>query len=181
MKKLSEIGDTRFALASILPTKPGTAILILLSACLSDGGSETTPTDPSQGQAPTNSAPTISGAPPNAVKTGDDYSFTPTASDTDGDALTFSIDNKPIWATFDSSPGLLSGQPSLGDIVGYFIYYGNTSGSFPNRIRIDNPSISTSVVDNLLPSNYFIVATLFNSTGVESGYSKEAVKTVDST
>jgi hypothetical protein len=98
LKKLSEIGDTRFALASVLPTKPGTAILILVSACLSDGGSETIPIDPSQGQAPTNSEPTISGAPPNAVKTGDDYSFTPTASDADGDALTFSIDNKPNWA-----------------------------------------------------------------------------------
>jgi hypothetical protein len=75
LEKLSAIGDTRFALASVLPTKPGTAILILVSACLSDGGSETIPIDPSQGQAPTNSEPTISGAPPNAVKTGDDYSY----------------------------------------------------------------------------------------------------------
>ena len=67
---------------------------------------------------------------------------------------------------------------TLTDLAGYFIYYGESSGSYPNRIRIDNPSISTYVVENLLPRTYYIVATSFNSTGIESRYSGEAVKTV---
>jgi hypothetical protein len=38
----------------------------------------------------------------------------PAASDADGDTLTFSIANKPAWATFTSSTGLLSGIPPVG-------------------------------------------------------------------
>ncbi len=49
------------------------------------------------------------------------YSFQPTASDADGDTLTFSIVNKPSWATFSTSTGLLRGTPSAGDV-------GTTSG-----------------------------------------------------
>lgn len=61
-----------------------------------------------------NSPPVISGSPQNAVTTGDSYSFTPTASDPDGDKLTFSVTNKPSWATFDTATGTLSGTPTLG-------------------------------------------------------------------
>jgi len=39
------------------------------------------------------------------------YSFAPSASDPDGDPLTFSIANKPAWASFSSSSGALSGTP----------------------------------------------------------------------
>jgi hypothetical protein len=39
------------------------------------------------------------------------YSFTPTASDPDGNTLTFSIANAPAWATFDTATGRLSGTP----------------------------------------------------------------------
>lgn len=66
-----------------------------------------------------NSAPKISGNPPGAVKIGEDYSFTPTASDADGDTLTFSVENKPEWASFDTATGKLSGQPSLGNVGMY--------------------------------------------------------------
>lgn len=67
----------------------------------------------------TNNAPTITGSPPTAVNIGDLYSFTPGASDVDGDTLTFSIDNKPGWANFSTSTGQLSGQPSLADVGVY--------------------------------------------------------------
>ena len=36
----------------------------------------------------------------------------PAASDADGDPLTFSIANKPSWASFNSSTGQLSGIPA---------------------------------------------------------------------
>ncbi len=59
-----------------------------------------------------NRAPTISGTPAKSVTVGQAYSFTPTASDPDGNKLTFSISNKPAWATFSSTTGRLSGTPT---------------------------------------------------------------------
>ena len=47
---------------------------------------------------------------------GSAYSFTPAASDPDGNALTFSIANKPSWATFDSKTGRLSGTPTTANV-----------------------------------------------------------------
>jgi hypothetical protein len=178
-----------------------------------------------------NSAPSISGAPATAILTGDVYSFTPSVGDSDGDALTFSISNKPGWATFDTSSGRLTGQVLLGhegvynairiivsdgvaiaslrdfsitvaqsadgaitlswapptqnsdgsvltDLAGYNIYFGSSQGNYPNRVGIDNPSISTYIIENLLPDTYYVVATSLNSQGVESAYSNVAVKTV---
>jgi hypothetical protein len=58
-----------------------------------------------------NRPPTISGTPPTAVMQGTAYSFTPTASDPDGDTLTFSIANAPTWASFNTSTGRLTGTP----------------------------------------------------------------------
>jgi hypothetical protein len=60
---------------------------------------------------PANSPPTISGSPPPTATVGRSYSFRPTASDANGDALTFSIANRPAWASFSSSTGRLYGTP----------------------------------------------------------------------
>ena len=164
---------------------------------------------------------------------GDQYSFQPTASDADGDALTFSISNKPDWATFSTSTGRLSGTVLLGDtgvysrikisvtdgkstvslpefsitvadsglgsmslswtpptenvdgtpltnLAGYNLYYGKIAGIYNNQIRIDNPSVSTYLVENLVPATYYVVSTSFNSLGEESGYSNVVAVTVTS-
>lgn len=66
-----------------------------------------------------NTAPTISGAPVTTVKAGQSYSFTPSARDPDGDALTFGIQNKPAWASFDAATGTLSGTPGSADVGTY--------------------------------------------------------------
>jgi hypothetical protein len=57
-------------------------------------------------------APTIGGTPPSSVVAGSAYAFTPTASDPDGDTLTFSVQSLPPWASFSSSTGRLSGTPT---------------------------------------------------------------------
>ncbi len=72
---------------------------------------------------PANRPPTIGGTPAASVTVGRSYSFTPTASDADGDALTFSISGKPAWASFSSSTGRLSGSPSSSRV-----------GSYPNIV-----------------------------------------------
>lgn len=43
------------------------------------------------------------------------YTFTPSASDPDGDALVFSIEGLPSWASFDPDTGRLTGTPMGGD------------------------------------------------------------------
>ena len=58
--------------------------------------------------------PLISGSPVTSVTEGDLYAFVPQASDPEGATLTFSIANKPSWATFTRSSGLLSGIPPAG-------------------------------------------------------------------
>jgi hypothetical protein len=59
-----------------------------------------------------NHAPTISGTPLTTTAEDASYSFTPTANDVEtGDTLTFSIINKPDWASFNTSTGTLSGTP----------------------------------------------------------------------
>ena len=59
-----------------------------------------------------NSAPTISGSPATSVSAGQAYNFQPSATDADGDVLTFSIQNRPSWATFSPTTGRLSGTPT---------------------------------------------------------------------
>ena len=46
------------------------------------------------------------------MNAGSAYTFRPTASDADGDTLTFAIANRPAWATFNTATGQLSGTPT---------------------------------------------------------------------
>ncbi len=59
-----------------------------------------------------NIAPTISGTPSTTVTTDSAYSFTPSASDVNSDALTFSVQNMPAWASFNAATGQLYGTPT---------------------------------------------------------------------
>jgi hypothetical protein len=70
-------------------------------------------------QQSTNAAPQIVGAPGPEVVVGQAYSFTPSAADTDGDPLTFSIASQPAWASFNIATGRLSGTPTPGDVGSY--------------------------------------------------------------
>lgn len=70
------------------------------------------------------------------------------------------------------------GSP-LTDLSGYTIYVGTEPNSYSFReIRLDNPGLTTYVVDNLGPGTYYFAATAFNSSGVESSFSGEVAKTV---
>jgi hypothetical protein len=66
-----------------------------------------------------NTAPVITGSPATAVTANSAYLFKPTATDADGDKLTFSIINQPAWAAFDLSTGELSGTPFNADADSY--------------------------------------------------------------
>jgi hypothetical protein len=63
-----------------------------------------------------NTPPTISGTPLTSVVVGNTYAFQPNASDVNNNPLTFSITNKPAWATFDANTGSLSGVPTAAQV-----------------------------------------------------------------
>jgi hypothetical protein len=93
-------------------------VLVVLSGC--GGGGDSGGTAQNGGGGPGgNAAPTIQGQPSGSVQAGQAYTFQPSASDANGDALTFSVSNKPDWAEFNASTGRLSGTPTAADIATY--------------------------------------------------------------
>jgi hypothetical protein len=68
---------------------------------------------------PTDDTVSMSGTPATTVVAGTAYSFQPTASDSLGTALTFSIENPPAWASFNTTNGSLTGTP-IGAQVGTY-------------------------------------------------------------
>jgi len=87
----------------------------LISACDGSGSGSHSGIPP----ASTNRTPTISGSPATQVMATATYSFTPVASDADGDAFTFEILGRPPWATFDPSNGTLAGTPNSTEVGTY--------------------------------------------------------------
>jgi hypothetical protein len=67
----------------------------------------------------TNRPPVLSGTPPTSVTAGNAYSFRPTGSDPEGRTLTWSITNRPSWATFNTSTGALTGTPTAAQVGTY--------------------------------------------------------------
>jgi hypothetical protein len=135
--------------------------VLLLAGCsgsdpMSSGTSQATGTSTSTSGAPTNTTtpvnggPTISGQPIIALNANTAYSFVPTVSDATGETLVFSIQNKPSWATFDTSTGELTGTPNSSNI-------GNYGG-----VVI---SVSNDVATNSLPA-FSIDVTQFSSGSV---------------
>jgi hypothetical protein len=66
-----------------------------------------------------NVTPTVSGTPPAGVTIGSAYSFTPKASEPDGDPLSFSVQNKPSWASFSIATGAIAGAPNASNVGTY--------------------------------------------------------------
>jgi hypothetical protein len=96
------------------------------------------------GASTANRAPVISGTPARSVNAGSAYSFRPTASDADGNTLTYSISGRPSWATFNTSTGQLSGTPS----ASYVGTYSNIVISVSDgRATASLAAFSISVVD----------------------------------
>lgn len=115
---------------------PAVACVLLLAACGGGGSGSSSTSGSSQGAPPpppaaANQAPTISGTPATSVQAGTAYTFTPSAQDSDGNALTFSITNKPSWASFDAQTGRLTGTPA-------------DAGSFPNIVIAVSDGSSTA-------------------------------------
>ena len=182
-------------------------------------------------QAAANQPPVISGTPATSVTVGQAYSFTPTASDPDGQALTFSIVNMPSWASFNTATGRLSGTPAAGnagsyagivisvsdgtataslpsftltvqqvqlgsatirwtpptedttgapltDLRGYRILYGTSASNLNQVLELQNPGLTSGVVQDLGPGTWYFAVKAYTGSGAESARSNIASKTI---
>ncbi len=83
-------------------------------------------------------------------------------------------------ATLDWMPPTLNTDGSvLTDLAGFKIYYGTSLNNYSNQITINNPGVTTYVVDNLTPNTWYFVSTSFNTSGMESVFSNIATRTIE--
>ncbi len=92
-----------------------------------------------------NTAPKISGTPLKSINASSAYSFQPTASDANGDKLTFSIGNRPSWASFSTSTGKLAGTPTAAQVG---TYSGIAISVSDGKASASLPTFSIAVVQN---------------------------------
>jgi hypothetical protein len=134
----------------------------------------------STGATPSNSAPLLSGVPVAAIPAGFPYVFKPSATDPEGDPLTFSIKGLPVWATFDAATGELRGTPTesdLGESGGIVISAtdGKATTSFgPFKVSVNRPS-NASVPAGARPPT--IGGTPATTVAAGTGYAFQAVAT----
>lgn len=99
----------------------------------------------------------ISGTAPTSVVAGTNYSFTPN-SNGGGAAKSFSISNKPAWASFSISSGKLSGLPTLAQVGSYAnvtitVTDGVTTATLsPFGIAVTAPATATSTTTTVTGS-----------------------------
>jgi hypothetical protein len=123
-----------------------------------------------------NQAPSIAGTPPTAARVGQAYDFRPTAADINGDPLSFSIANRPPWATFDSQTGRLSGTPGAGN-VGIFrdiairVSDGSLVSSLPAySIAVEQTSLGSATLSWVAPTRRDDGTALTNLAGYRIRY-----------
>jgi hypothetical protein len=131
-------------------------------------------------RAAANSAPTISGAPATSITAGLSYDFRPNGSDPDGDTLTYSIQNRPSWASFDSSTGRLYGAPLAAHVGSYAniaieVSDGAARASLPSfAITVRQPAIGSALLSWTAPTQNTDGTALTDLAGFRIRYGRAA-------
>jgi hypothetical protein len=127
-----------------------------------------------------NRAPTISGTPSLSIAVGSAYSFQPTASDPDGNTLSFSVTNLPAWATFNTSTGRISGTPAAGNIGSFALVTISVSDGVairslaPFTIVVIAAGVGTATVNWTPPTANTDGSTLTDLAGYKVVYGRSA-------
>ena len=69
----------------------------------------------------------------------------------------------------------VDGSP-IGDLAGYRLLYGQTSGRYDRVIIIDNPGITRYLVEDLGPGTWYFALVAVSSDGLASAPSAEVIK-----
>jgi len=124
----------------------------------------------------------ISGTPPTSVIEGHSYAFKPSASGPSGKTLSFSVKNKPAWATFSIATGLLTGTPAssqtgtYSDIV-LSVSDGQASSALPAfnvTVTGSTSSTASAVIDWVPPTQNTNGTPLTDLAGVRIYYGTSA-------
>lgn len=67
----------------------------------------------------------------------------------------------------------------LTNLAGYNIYYGRMSEVYDYHIDVDNPGVTSYVVEGLKPGKWYFVLSAYDSDGIESNFSNEIERIVD--
>jgi hypothetical protein len=132
-----------------------TSVSLILGGCFGSGGDGGNKSIGGKRHAG-NQAPTISGSPPPSVLPGESYAFQPAAADANGDKLSFTVTNKPAWATFDTASGHLAGTPDAGEVgehtgITIAVSDGKSSASLPAFYIAVRESADGSVTLSWMP------------------------------
>ncbi len=151
-------------------------VALALAGCGGGAGVSVGSTAAATAGAPTAS---ISGTPATSVTVGSPYSFKPTATDSDGGAMTFSIQNAPSWATFNPATGQLSGTPSTtGTTAGIVITVADgsaTASLAPFSITVTGTAATgTATVSWVAPTQNSDGSPLTNLAGYNIYYGTDA-------
>jgi hypothetical protein len=88
--------------------------------------------------------PIISGTPSTSVTAGSPYGFQPSASDAFGQPLSFSVKNKPAWASFSIATGRLYGTPTKAQAGTYSsVQISTTNGRVVSALPAFNITVKT--------------------------------------
>jgi hypothetical protein len=77
-----------------------------------------------------------------------------------------------------SAPTQNSDGSALVNLSGYRVYWGKESRNYANSQHITSPGVTTYVIENLSSGTYYFAVTAMSGSGLESGYSNEASKTM---
>jgi hypothetical protein len=69
------------------------------------------------------------------------------------------------------------GSP-LTDLAGFKVYWGTSQDDYSSSIAINNPGLTTYMVEQLTPATWFFVTTALNAQGAESTFSNAVSKTL---
>jgi hypothetical protein len=101
-----------------------------------------------------------------SVDEGDLLSFTISASDPDGDILTYSASNLPSGANFNSGTRTFSWTPAIGDAGNYNVQFTVTDNGSPPESDLEIVAITVvdSSVGNLAPDQPVIISPYYGET-----------------
>ena len=102
------------------------------------------------------------------VTTSGDESIAPETINTGSASLTWTA---PVTRA-DGTP------LSLADIDGFYIYYGESEGSYPNRVDLDDGTAQAVTLNDIPVGTYYMVMTTYDVNGRESSYSSVVEKRV---
>ena len=128
-----------------------------------------------------NLAPVINSIPSVSVEAGKSLTFTVSASDANGDSLTYSASGTPSGATFDSKSGVFSWTPAIGQEGTYSVTFEVSDGKLKSSttaaisvVKQGNPfPVAGEIHDNRLreasPSTVYQSSSFIDVGGMSSG------------